>query len=131
MPSTACESRARCLRSNAVRLLLAAFALLALVAIDAAHADDLRRRRDDLDVVVPVDPHEHERLHWFGRDDHHVVPGAVTINRAPYVCDVEGKEFRRRDAFVAHLRLVHRLPPDRIRELVVLTGGQVRFPGED
>lgn len=110
--------------------LLAAGSLAALLAV-AAHAGDGRRGRDGLDVLVPLDPHEHERLHWFDRRDHHLVPGTVTVNRAPYVCDVEGTEFRRRDAFVAHLRLVHRVPPDRIRELVVLTGGQVRFPGEE
>jgi hypothetical protein len=112
-----------------VRLPLVVFALLALGAIHAAYAEDARRRRDDVDVLVPVDPRLHERLYWFGREDL-AVPGTVTINRAPYVCDVEGKEFRRRDAFVAHLRLVHGLTPAQIRELVVLTAGQVRFPGE-
>lgn len=95
-----------------------------------ARADDVRRRGPDVDVVVPVDPRQHDRLQWFGRQDHHLVPGTVTINRAPYVCDVEGEEFRRRDEFVAHLRLVHRVPTDEIPDAVVLTDGQVHFPVE-
>jgi hypothetical protein len=105
--------------------------LLVVIAVGAACANDFRRGRDDVEVFVPIDPEAHGRVEWFGRDDHHVVPGTVTINRAPYVCDVEGMEFRRRDTFVAHLRLVHLVPPDRIRELVVLTNGQVRFSGEN
>ena len=113
-----------------MRLSLAALALLTVTSAFAADVDH-HGRRNDVDVVVPVDPYEHERLHWFGRDDHHVVPGTVTINRAPYACDVEGMEFRRRDAFVAHLRLVHHLSPDQIRDLAVLTEGQVRFSGEN
>jgi len=106
---------------------------IAVVIVSAAsvRADEPRTVRPGVEAWVPVDPYEHERLHWFGRDDHHVVPGTVTINRAPYACDVEGMEFRRRDAFVAHLRLVHHLSPDQIRDLAVLTEGQVRFSGEN
>ena len=109
--------------------LFVALVLLGLVGNDA-RADDVRRRdRDhDLGIVVPIDPREHDRLQWFGRRDHHLVPGTVTINRAPYVCDVEDAEFHRRDEFVAHLRLVHRIPVDQIPDAVVLTEGQVRFP---
>jgi hypothetical protein len=127
MASTACESRIRPVRSNPVRL-LAALLLLGFVACDVAWADD--RRGPDVDVVLPVEPREHERLQWFGRRGHHLVPGTVTINRAPYVCEVEGGEFRQRDEFVAHLRLVHGVAVEEIADAVVLTDGQIRFPAE-
>jgi hypothetical protein len=58
-----------------------------------------------------VPPIEHQRLHSFGRRHHHLVPGTVTINGAAYICDLDGKRFVDRDAFVAHLRTAHRTAP--------------------
>ena len=88
------------------------------------------RVRTDVDVVVPVAPTEHERLHYFGRRDHHLVPGTVTINGAPYVCDVDGRRFTDRDAFVAHLRATHGAPAARIPDLLVVRDGRVHFVGK-
>jgi hypothetical protein len=88
------------------------------------------RTRPDLDVVVPVNPTEHERLHYFGRRDHHLVPGTVTINGAPYVCDADGKRFTDRDAFVGHLRAAHRVPAARIPDRLLVRDGRVHFLGE-
>ena len=78
----------------------AAAAILLLVALAAPGlADDWNRGRGrpDVDVFVPVDPYEHERLYWSDGKDHHRVPGTVTINGSPYVCDRDGKRFDDRD----------------------------------
>ena len=110
-----------------MRLLAVAFLI---VAATWARADEPRRARPDVDVYVPVDPHEHERLHYFGRRDHHLVPGTVTINASPYVCDLDQRRFRERENFVAHLRAVHRAPAERIPDLLVVRDGIVHFIGE-
>ena len=104
-------------------------ATLLLVAALPVLAGD-SRPRPDIDVVVPVVPTEHERLHWFGRRDHHPVPGTVTINGAPYVCDVDGKRFKDRDTFVAHLRAAHRTPAAKIPDRLLVRDGRVHFVGE-
>lgn len=83
-----------------------------------------------VDAIVPIPPTEHERLHFFGRRDHHRVPGTVTINKPPYVCDVEGLRFGDRDTFVAHLRSRHRLASADIPDLLVVHDGQVHFIGK-
>jgi hypothetical protein len=100
-------------------------AVVLLGALRAA-ADD-RGGRSSVDAVVPVVPEEHRRLHYFGRRDHHLVPGTVTINRAPYACDLDGKHFRERDDFVAHLRTSHGTAPDAIRDRLVVRDGVVHF----
>jgi len=104
--------------------------LLVVLAADAATAADGQRGRD-LDVVVPVpiapgDP----GVRWFGRRDHHVVPGTVTIDEPPYRCDVEGVSFADREAFVAHIRAVHRTPSGKIADHVVVEDGRVHFIGD-
>ena len=104
--------------------------LILLAAAVAAAADDAPRRRPDLDVLVPVDPHEHERLHFFDRKDHHSVPGTVTINGAPYACDLDAQTFKDRDQFVTHVRTAHGVPPERLSDLVVILNGRVHFVGE-
>ena len=109
-----------------VRALRGALVVVALAA--GAAADD--RPRTSIDAIVPVPPTEHERLHWFGRRHHHVVPGTVTIDRAPYVCDLDGKTFRTDDDFVAHLRTAHHARPAAIPEHVLVRDGQVHFIGE-
>ena len=108
------------------RVVLAA---LVLAIALAAHADDVRRR-PDVDVLVPVDPYEHERLHWFGKRWHHLVPGTVTINGDPYVCDLDRRRFADRDRFIAHLRIAHRVPPDQIPERIVVLDGCVHYIGD-
>lgn len=88
------------------------------------------RARPDLGIVIPLEPREHNRLQWFGRQDRHVVPGTVTINKAPYVCDGHERRFRDRDAFVAHLRADHGLKPDEIPDALVVLKGVVHFPDD-
>lgn len=104
--------------------------LLVVLASGVASAAD-GRGKADVDVVVPVpivprDP----GVQWFGRGDHHAVPGTVTINAPPYRCDVEGTSFNDREAFVAHIRTVHRTPPARIADHVVVEDGRVHFIGD-
>ena len=103
---------------------------LLLVGAAGALADDRARSRTDLDVVVPVDPHEHERLHYFGRRGDLPVPNVVSINGDAYVCDVHALGFRERDPFVAHLQTAHRAQLDRLRDLVVVIDGRAHFVGE-
>jgi hypothetical protein len=87
-----------------------------------------RDGRPDVDVVIPIDPREHDRLHWFDGKPHHGVPGTVTIDAPPYVCDGDGKTFTDRDAFIAHLRRAHRVPASAIPRRLIVEGGQVHFP---
>jgi hypothetical protein len=101
-----------------------------MAALTAPATAGDRSVRPDVDVVVPVPPYEHERLHFFGRRDHHVVPGTVTIDRAPYVCDLDGRKFVEREDFVSHLRTKHRAAVERIPDLLVVREGQVHFIGE-
>ena len=105
------------------------FCILAGIAFaGAVGADPSRQRgRVDLNLDVPIDPHEHERLYWFGRRDHHLVPGTVTINKAPYMCDAHRRGFKEQDAFVAHLRTVHRLAAEDIPDLLIVVDGVVHF----
>jgi hypothetical protein len=70
---------------------LAAVMLVVAAALLAA-ADDQRLARR-VEAIVPVPPVEHQRLHWFGRRHHHLVPGTVTIKGAAYICDLDGKRF--------------------------------------
>jgi hypothetical protein len=109
-----------------MRSLAVVSAVLALVAVAGAQT---RGPRTHVDIVVPVAPVEHDRLHWFGRRDHHAVPGTVTIDRAPYACDVDRASFDDRDAFVAHLRTAHGIAPGDVAALVVVRGGRVHFVG--
>jgi hypothetical protein len=97
-----------------------------MLALPAA-ADE--PRRPDIDVLVPVEPHEHERLHYFGRRHHHLVPGTVIIGQAPYVCDPDGERFEDRDAFVAHLRTTHGVGPADIPDFLLVRDGRVHFIG--
>jgi hypothetical protein len=83
-----------------------------------------------IDVIVPLAPYEHQRLHFFGRRHRRLLPGTVTINRAPYVCDLDRARFRDGEAFVAHVRTAHAVPPDRLPDLLLVVGGQVHFVGE-
>lgn len=94
-----------------------------------AGADQASRPRPDVDVVIPVEPYEHERLHWFGRRGHHLVPGTVTIDQEPYRCDVDKLRFRKEDEFVAHVRTAHRVPEDAIPGTLVVRDGLVHFIG--
>jgi hypothetical protein len=111
----------------------AAAAILLLVALAAPGlADDWSRGRGrpDVDVFVPVDPYEHERLYWSDGKDHHRVPGTVTINGSAYICDRDGKRFDDRDAFIYHLRRAHKVDPARVSELLMVRDGRVHFVGE-
>ena len=101
--------------------------ILVVLASSLASAGD-GRGRADVDVVVPIVPHD-PGVEWFGRRDHHAVPGTVTINDPPYRCDVEGKSFSDREDFVAHIRRVHRTHPDEIADHLVVQDGRVHFIG--
>jgi hypothetical protein len=86
-----------------------------------------RRGRGGIGVVVPVDPREHQRLQWFGRRDHQLVPGTVTINKAPYACDEHLLPFDEREVFIAHLRREHGLTPSEIPDRLLVEDGIVHF----
>ena len=107
-PSTPRLSLAGVGRSLGLVRLVSVAMLLAFAASLSAAGD---RARTDVDVIVPVPPTEHQRLHYFGRRNHHLVPGRVTINARPYVCDLDKKSLIDRDEFVAHIRTVHHTPP--------------------
>ena len=109
------------------RLLVAIAFALAVAA--ACRADDARRA-PEVDAIVPVPPYEHERLHFFGRRDHHLVPGTVTIDRAPYECDLDRRRFKSQDDFVAHLRTAHHAPVAKIPDALVVRDGVVHFIGD-
>lgn len=104
-------------------------ALRAVLLSVVAAAED-RPERPSVEAIVPVPPTEHQRLHYFGRRHHHLVPGTVTINRAAYVCDLDGKAFSKEDDFVAHLRTAHHTPPARIPDQILVRDGRVHFIGE-
>ena len=99
-----------------------AVALLVAALWTPARAGDVH-----VDAFVPVDPTEHERLHFFDGRDHHLVPGTVSIDGRPYVCDPDGKSFKGQDEFVAHLRSTHRMNPDDIPDRIAVYGGKVHF----
>ncbi len=100
-------------------------ALVLLAASGATAGDPSPGPR--VDAVVPVPPFEHERLHYFGRRHHHLVPGTVTIDRPPYVCDLDHQTFGDQDTFVAHLRGAHHARPESIPDALVVVEGQVHF----
>lgn len=68
-------------------------------------------------------------VYFYGKDRMEV-PGVVAVNRPPYVCDLDGRVFRDKGAFVAHLRTTH---VDRLQERpdpsFVVRDGQVHFTG--
>jgi len=81
----------------------------------------------DIAVIVPLLPSELSAdARTYGRG----VPNTVTINGAPYICDVDDERFGERDAFVAHLRMTHRVPAESIPGRLVLLEGRVHYIGE-
>jgi hypothetical protein len=110
-----------------MRLLALALVLLAAPALAADVPSP--RPRTDIDLVLPLPPTEHQRLQFFGGRDHHLVPGTATIDGSPYLCDVDHLGFRDREAFVAHLRTVHRTPTEEIPGSLVIVDGRVHFVG--
>lgn len=100
----------------------------------AAGGPDRPRARDagrnpDVDVFVPVDPHEHERLHFFDGKPHGLVPRVIAVDKPAYVCGVEGRTFRTEDDFLFHLRSAHALSWDDIGTRLVVHDGQVHYLG--
>lgn len=86
-----------------------------------------RGRRGDVDVWVPVEPTEHERLHWFDGRPHGLVPRVIAVNKPPYVCGPDGRKFKTEDDFLFHLRSAHKLSWDDIGERLVVHDGQVHY----
>ncbi|MCW5889638.1 MAG: hypothetical protein KIT14_03715 [bacterium] len=83
-----------------------------------------------LDIWVPIDPYEHERTWFMHRSDRSLVPPAVSIDRDPYVCDLDQRRFADRERFVAHLRGEHGIPRDDIRRGIYQVDGLVHFAAE-
>jgi hypothetical protein len=100
---------------------------LVLLVVVAAASPSRAGGGPEVDAIVPVEPREHERLHFFDRRSHHVVPNMVSIDGKPYVCDADGKSFGDRDDFVAHLRSAHRVASGEIPDRIVVHGGKVHF----
>jgi hypothetical protein len=116
-------------------MLLRAVVLAVLVAAAGARCEDPPARRHDggrpeVDVLVPVEPREHERIWWMHRHDRRLAPPTVSIDGEPYVCDVDGRRFAAREAFVAHLRGDHLVDPERVPDLLYEVEGEVHFTGE-
>jgi hypothetical protein len=119
---------------------LAALSVLPALSGAAAGADyaQLRHgypgpRRADPYVYVPVPPpsdvNQQRGVQFFGRNRVEV-PGAVTVNTPPYVCDPDGRTFDDKQSFVAHLRTTH---DSELRESTapfVVDAGQVHFTGK-
>jgi hypothetical protein len=103
---------------------------LVVLALAAAARAEPGRRAPDVDVLLPVEPREHRRLQWFDGQPHHLLPGTVTVDGPPYVCDLDDARFRSEDDFVAHLRGRHHVPAGRIRAQLVVRQGRVHFVGE-
>jgi hypothetical protein len=79
-------------------------------------------------VVPPPAPLERRGLYFYGKERVEV-PGIVSINRRPYVCDVDHRTFRDKQTFVAHLRVDHAADFRRSADPFVIRDGQVHFPG--
>jgi hypothetical protein len=109
-----------------VQRTLAAAACLILAAGPAAAAGDRRR---DVDVIVPVDPTQREQLEWFDGRPHGLVPRVIAVNKAPYVCDADGRKYDTEDDFLYHLRRAHKLSWNDIGERLVVHDGQVHYLG--
>ena len=111
--------------------LVAFVAGILLAAAAGAGGSDGRRPRQDrnVDVFVPVDPSEHERLHWFDGRPHGLVPRVISVNRAPYVCDADRQRFGTEDDFVYHLRRAHKLAWEEIPPRLIVHEGQVHYLG--
>lgn len=79
-------------------------------------------------VFIPLDPTRQQPLYFFGGRATSL-PGVVSVDRPPYVCDVDGKTFTDGQRFVAHLHLAHQLPLASVPQAVIVYDGQVHFAG--
>jgi hypothetical protein len=121
-----------------MRQILAIVALVSALGwpVGAAFAGDAprprhRMRQPDLDIFVPIDPYEHERLYWKRKSDRDLVPGGVSIDGEPrYVCDLDDEKFDDREAFVAHLRLEHLVPAEQVPGSLVTVDGVIHYAGD-
>jgi hypothetical protein len=113
----------------------AAVVLLAATLAGPAAAGGWGRVRPDVDVLVPFDPYQQPNggqnggTQWFGGGPHVDIPGTVTIDANPYVCDVDGKQFAKRDQFILHIRVVHHLAPNQIPDALMVVDHRVHFVG--
>jgi len=107
---------------------LAAVTLVAALAVVAYGGDGRFRPEVDIDAVVPIAPTS-PGLQFFGRQDHNVVPGAVTINRRPYVCDRHEVGFKDRDDFIYHLRTADEVSLAQLPNQLQVVDGVVHFLG--
>lgn len=117
-------------------VMLAALSVLGSLTAASAAADyaQLRRgpHRADPHVYVPVPPpsdsYEDPGVRFFGRNRVEV-PGAVTVNAPPYVCDLDGRTFGDKQSFVTHLKTTHGSELRESADPFVVDEGQVHFTG--
>jgi hypothetical protein len=89
-------------------------------------------RRDggtDVYTYVPPPPDLYERRepYFYGRERIEI-PGALTVNKPPYACSLDGRTFQDRSAFATHLKTEHRSALETSFDpFVVAEDGQVRF----
>lgn len=77
-------------------------------------------------VPPPEGLYESPTVSFYGKKRIEV-PGAVAVNRPPYVCDLDRRTFRAKEPFVAHLWAAHGSQLDRSSQPFVVHQGQVHF----
>ena len=76
-------------------------------------------------------PYGHGGVYFYGKERIEV-PGAVAVNKPPYVCDLDQKTFPDKERFVAHLRAAHgKLASWAGGSPFVVLDGQVHFIGDE
>jgi hypothetical protein len=90
-------------------------------------------RGENPEVYVPLAPpadlYKDRGVKFHGRARIEV-PGAMTVNEPPYVCDLEGSVFEDKGSFVAHLRTQHSTRLRESQDPFVVEAGQVHFVGK-
>lgn len=132
-------------RWGALRVLLGAFGAVLLVAavrgigVPAATAEpsgaplDGERHGDSTRVYTEVPPPTNVYdgaggVSFYGKSRIEI-PGAVAVNKPPYVCDLDRGEFDAKEAFVAHLQTAHGSQLEEGARSFVVHEGQVHFVG--
>ena len=124
-----------------IGIVLAALSLLrgfgTTDAVAAAEYAQLRHGASDrqgadpyvyVPVPPPAEPYRDPGVQFFGRNRVEV-PGAVTVNAAPYICDLDRRTFDDKQSFVAHLKAAHGSALSEAADPFVVDAGQVHFTG--
>lgn len=106
--------------------------VVAILSIAGATLAGGRGANPSVDLLLPLDPSQLNPppLQFFDGQQHHQLPGTVTINGAPYICDVDRRTFRDGSEFAYHLQTAHGVPPAQVRSSVVVVDGRVHFPAQ-